>query len=336
MATQDITVKSTNPCGVDGCEKVPPKPEGVDLDVTYISRTPMYNRYQVEYTKNGEPYLAEGTENDQRWPKQGELVTFTAHIMNKGTDDSGAFTFHWLIDDQMMMSGEHPSLPAGFEITVSFEWEWSHPLDGERLLESHTVGFWVDPDDQIQETYELNNQLEDRTDASSLALLITPEVYQALEKPISSEWSYSAEDWLQRQITAMNSALEASVYNSAPHGVLERVRLDKIIITENNQTVNFSEDGQFFITEDLRYEQGYYDYELDVSGWLLHELSHLLGVIDIYKMDVPLETVQVRDRMEQPVQMEFIASVLYGGMMSDPGIKPLQYDEHTALALNLN
>ena len=336
QASQNNFVKTASPCGVTGCENVPPKPEGIDLDVTYISRTPMHNRYQVVYTEDGEPYLVEATQNDQRWPKQGELVTFTAHIMNKGTDDSGAFTFNWAIDDQIMASGEHPSLPAGGETTVSFEWEWSHPLEGERLLESHTVGFRADPDDQIRETRELNNQLEDRTDASSLAIFITPEAYRELEKPISSEWSYSAEDWLQRQIKAMNSALEASVYSGAPHGALERVRLDKIIITESNQAVDFKEDGQLFINEDIRFSQAYYDPISDVSGWFIHELSHLLGVIDIYKLDVPLETVQVRDRMDQPVQMEFKASILYGGLMGDPGINPKLYDEHSSLALNLN
>lgn len=335
-ASKDKLVEKTGVFGVGDYGEVPPKPEGIDLDVTYISRTPMYNRYQVEYTKAGEPYLVEGTERDQRWPKQGELVTFTAHIMNKGTLASGLFTYQWLIDDQIMLSAEHASLPPGIETTVSFDWEWSHPSEGERLLESHTIGFSVDPDNTIIETFEKNNQLKDHTDASSLAILLTPEVYEALEKPISSIWTYSAEDWLQRQIKAMNTALEASVYDDAPGGVLERVRLDQIIITESNMPTDFLVDGQFFIDQDLRFERAYYDSNSDVSGWLIHDLSHLLGVIDIYKLDVPLETVQVRDSNAQPVQMEFYASTLYGGIMSDPGITPKQYDEHTTLALNLN
>lgn len=55
------------------------RPIGIDLDVTYISRTPMYNRYAVLYTPDLVPYLQAGTENNKRWPSPGEAVTFTAH-----------------------------------------------------------------------------------------------------------------------------------------------------------------------------------------------------------------------------------------------------------------
>ena len=335
-ASKDKLVEKTGVFGVGDYGEVPPKPEGIDLDVTYISRTPMYNRYQVEYTSSGEPYLVEGTEHDQRWPKQGELVTFTAHIMNKGTNTSGIFTYQWLIDNQIMLSDEHASLPPGVETTVSFDWEWIHPSEGERLLESHTIGFSLDPDNAIIETFEKNNHLRDHTDASSLAILLTPEAYAALEKPFTKDRTYSAEDWLQRQISAMNDALASSVFTGAPHGALERVRLDKIIITETSRVVDYQLDGQFFISEDVRVKQAYYDPYADVSGWLIHELSHLLGIIDVYRLDVPLETVQVLDRNNQPVQMEHKASALYGGMMSDPGIVPKRYDAHTVLAMNLN
>lgn len=41
------------------------KPPGVDLDVTYISRNPLYSRYEVWYTHDGKPYLSPGTEDDQ-------------------------------------------------------------------------------------------------------------------------------------------------------------------------------------------------------------------------------------------------------------------------------
>src|SRR5262245_17120147 len=57
------------------------KPAGIDLDVTYIRRTPLYNRYSIWYTDEGTPYLQPGTENDKRWPAQGEMVTFTAHVI---------------------------------------------------------------------------------------------------------------------------------------------------------------------------------------------------------------------------------------------------------------
>ncbi len=310
------------------------KPAGVDLDVTYISRTPMYDRYQVWYTAEGKPFLRPGTENDKRWPAPGETVTFTAHIMNKGTVASGSFAFKWLIDGVEVRSGVHGSLAPGEEATEVYQWVWTHSLDGERLLGSHTVRFTVDPANAIVETYESNNSLEDRTDALSLVLAVTPELYAALETPIDPKWPFSAEDWLQKQIAAMNAAFARSVYPAAPNGILERVRLDQILVTSTPPSADTSRDGGFFMTADDRFGNAYYDPVTDVSSALLHELSHQLGVIDLYNFGFEPGSVEVIDQNGLPVQME--TGLPATGLMLNPGIRPPVYEEHSALALNTN
>ena len=313
------------------------KPTGIDLDVTYINRTPMYNRYDVWYTEEGKPYLHPGTENDKRWPAQGEVVTFTAHVINKGTLQSGSFAFKWYIDGSEVQAGTLPSLNPGEEGTTSYQWAWAHTLNGEQLLGTHTVRFTVDPTNAISETYESNNSLEDRTEALSLLLALTPDLYNALEVPINSIFPFSAEDWLQKQIAAMNAAFIRSVYSSAPSGITERVRLDKILITSTEPPAQFADDGQFFMADDGRYgSDAYYDPVTDVSGSLIHELTHQFGIIDMYNLDVPLEIPQVLDRLGRPVQMEYSTYFLFPGLMNNPGIKPPIYDEHTTLALNDN
>jgi hypothetical protein len=316
--------------------EVPTKPAGVDLDVTYIGRTPMYKRYEVWYTGDGRPYLRPGTESDKRWPSLGETVTFTAHILNKGTEASGSFAFKWFIDDIEVGSGTHASLSPGQQGLESYQWSWAHTSEGERLLGSHAVRFSVDPLEEIAETYESNNSLEDRTDALSLVLALTPELYNALETPVDPQYPYSAEDWLQKQIAAMNAAFLRSVYPSAPDGALERVRLDKIAISSPPPATDWSEDGGFFLSLDDRSGNPYYDPESDVSGALLHELTHQLGIIDMYNLDVSLEVPQVFDRFDRPVQMEYWSEFMFPGLMNDPGISPPIYDEHTTLALNIN
>jgi hypothetical protein len=312
------------------------KPTGIDLDVTYINRSPMYNRYNVLYTADGKPYLNPGTDTDKRWPSPGELVTFTAHIFNKGTIASGSFSFKWYVDGLEVQSGTHTSLNPGQEGTASYQWAWANTLNGEQVSGSHSIRFTADPANAIAETYELNNSLEDSTDALSLFLALTPDLYTALETPVNSSLPFSAEDWLQKQISAMNAAFIRSVYPSTPNGITERVRLDKIIITSTSPSTDYTEDGQFFLSSDDRYGDGYYDPATDVSGALLHELTHQLGIIDMYNLDVSLEIPQVLDRMAQPVQMEFSSGYLFPGLMNNPGIKPPIYDEHTALALNAN
>jgi hypothetical protein len=312
------------------------KPAGVDLDVTYISRAPLYNPYSVLYTADLQPYLQPGTENDQRWPSQGELVTFTAHIRNKGTIDSGSFTFKWFVDDLEVAAGTHDNLTPNQEATESYQWIWAHPSNGEQLLGEHTIKFVVDPNNAVSETYETNNLIEDRTDAMSLLLAVTPETYLALETPVSSQWPFSAEDWLQKQIAAMNAAFERSVYPSVPNGIVERVRLNQILITSTDPEDSMNMDGGFFISGDDRQGNPYYDSVNDVSGALIHELTHQLGIIDTYNLDVGLEVPQVLDQLGQPVQMEYSSGDLFPGLMNQPGIRPPSYDEHTALALNMN
>lgn len=310
------------------------KPAGVDLDVTYISRSPMHHRYDVAYTSGGIPYLQPGTEGDARWPAPGTLVTFTAHIINKGTAASGSFAFTWFIDGVEVHTGTHSSLPAGSQTTETYQWIWAHTMDGERLLGSHTVRLSVDPANLIAETYETNNSLEDRTDALSLVLAVTPALYSALETPIDPKWPFSAEDWLQKQIAAMNAAFARSVHPAAPHGIVERVRLDKILIASSAPPADLSEDGMFFMEADDRSGNGYHDPVADISGGLLHELTHQLGIIDLYNLDVPLDNLRVSDRHGRPVQMEY--ALVTRGIMGDPGVVPPIYDENTTLALNAN
>ncbi len=311
-----------------------PKPAGVDLDVTYISREPGYRRYEVWYTADMKPYLRPGTETDRRWPAPGEVVTFTAHFANKGTLPSGSFAFRWLMDGDEVSGGVHPGLAAGEVGTAVYAWPWAHGLDGERLLGQHTVGFSVDPANAIAETYESNNSLVDRTDAINLTLAVTPELYAALETPAGPKWPFSAEDWLQRQIAALNEAFARSVYPAAPSGITERVRLGKILVTAADPPADWEADGGFFMSGDDRQGNPYYTPATDVSGALLHELAHQLGVIDLYNIGAEMLSHQLVDRNGQPVQIE--TGLSYRGLMLNPGVAPPIFEEHSTLALNAN
>ena len=312
----------------------PSKPAGIDLDVTYISRAPGYHRYEVWYTVDMKPYLRPGSEDDRRWPAAGEVVTFTADFANKGTLPSGSFAFKWLIDGGEVRAGAHLSLAPGETGTATLEWIWPHILDGDRLAGSHTVRFVLDPADTIPETYEGNNALEDRTDALNLVLAVTPGLYAALETPVDPKWPFSAEDWLQKQIAAMNEAFARSVYPSAPDGITERIRLGKIVVTSTEPPADWEADGGFYMSGDDRFGNPYYHPATDVSGALLHELAHQLGVIDLYNIGAEMLSNQLVDRNGLPVQIE--TGLSYRGLMLDPGIDPPIFEEHSALGLNAN
>ncbi len=186
----------------------------------------------------------------------------------------------------------------------------------------------------IAEPYELNNSLEDRTDALSLVLAVTPELYAALETPVDPKWPFSAEDWLQKQIAAMNEAFARSVYPSTPDGITERVRLGKIVVTSTEPPTDWEVDGGFYMGGDDRQGNPYYHPATDVSGALLHELAHQLGVIDLYNLGAEMLSHQLVDRNGQPVQIE--TGLSYQGLMLNPGIDPPIFEEHSAHGLNTN
>ena len=106
---------------------------------------------------------------------------------------------------------------------------------------------------------------------------MTPEIYAALETPADPLWPFSADDWLQKQVAAMNTAFARSTYPSTPNGVIERVRLDKILVTATVPPLDLGADGLFFIASDDRAGNPYYDPATDVSGALIHGDRHRIG-----------------------------------------------------------
>ncbi len=268
------------------------KPDGIDLDVTHIGRTPRYSFYQLEYPNN-KPALLPGTEGRKRWPARGEVVTFTAQVINKGTTASGGYAYAWYIDGQKVKSGTAASLAPGAQASFAYNWTWSHRISGERVLDNHTVRFTVDPANQIPETFESNNQLTELTNALSLLYVITPDVYALLETPALSGLSFSAEDWLQKQMKTMNDALAQSKYYVAPTGSVVQLRLDKIIVSTSNIPRPLGYDGAWFMDADYRAYSGYYDPATDIDWGLVHELSHQIGLIDLYQYNLEQQHIQV-------------------------------------------
>ena len=306
-------------------------PTGLDLDVTFISRAPMYKSYCVEYS-DGIPSLCPGTENEKRWPDPGEVVTFTAHIVNKGTLAGSSFDYKWYIDEVEMASGTMPGLAPGEEAIVNFQWAWAHTMVGERVVDDHTIRFSVDPDNLISETYLSNNTLVDRTNALGFRIAITPAMVEAYNTPLNPSFPFSAEDWLQRQIAAMNWALENAVYPTTPAGATERVRINTIEITDSSPINDGSTDGGWFVDADYREVSGWYDPETDVDWALVHELSHQVGLIDLYQSNVSVDSVHVLDSYGNPTNFAFTwpnGGIMAGGDIT-PHTDPHLYSSHSA------
>lgn len=313
-----------------------PQPPGPDLDVLYIQRRPLYNSYCVEYP-DWIPRLCPGTDSERRWPDPGEEVTFTAYIANKGTLVSTPVEYAWLVDSSTVTSGILPSLAPGEQTTLQYIWSWAHALDGEHALGEHSIAIYLDPGDALNESFESNNQLQDDTLAMSFRIGITPEMLEAYNTPVDPQWPWSAEDWLQKQIAMMNTNFKRAVYPTTPQGATQRVRIDTIEVLPAAPEIDRQYDGGWYIDTDLRHgASAWYDPATDIDWALIHELSHQVGMIDLYMSNIPIDIVDVEDQTGFPVNFGFMwpEADLMGGGSILPYTDGNMYSSHSAAGVS--
>ncbi len=252
-----------------------------DLDVTYIARLPRdCHMYIVDYP-NGVPVLRAGTANQKRWPAFNEVVTFEAHVINKGSGASTSVNCRWLVNGAVIGTGTIPALNAGQETTTTVNWAWN--VSGiDRDHTNQTVTCEVDYDHLLAEDYEQNNTLTDYLEGCSLAIFVEQPIYDAFNGLVNLAGTRSFEDWIQAEIKAMNANFARSTYPLAASGCLERVRIDKIVVGPLPANDGLA-DGRWQFTGDPAYASWAANL---VDGGLIHELMHQLGIIDLYQLPV--------------------------------------------------
>lgn len=333
----------------------------VDLDITYIERTPKYYRYQIEYS-GGLPKLKPGTENNKYWPDPGETVTYTARVKNKGHLKSPAFSYNWLVDNSVVASGSGISLDSQQETTVEYQMTW---LDNPQTIELQ-----LDPDNTFPEISKTNNTLLIRSNDVAISYWIEKGYCDLLDTTLNMVNTYSCEDWIQAHISKMNERFTEAKYLSSPNGILDRLRIDRIIIAEeldgpaslmkSDPYENFL-DGRWLTTdgdptnakgkngEYQRYVNAYYS----TFDWgILHEITHQFGIIDLYHMNIVPEPqtnyrVDVLDINGQKIPLSKLPTPrsspevwkspgIMGGGETGPYNNSTYYDDHTAGGLNSN
>lgn len=178
-----------------------------DLNAASIGRTP---RYDYDQPKS-QPY-------------PGELVVFSGRVANRGGAPSGPFAYSWSIDGQEVAQGSYEGLQPGELIELSINWSWQ---PGPQHIALH-----VDPQGLIDEVSEKNNRVEDRTDALALGLWVEQSVYDWFNQRQAALGlgAVSWDDWAQRQVRLWNQMFAQAVHPLTPEGILDRVRLDKVVV----------------------------------------------------------------------------------------------------------
>ena len=317
-----------------------------DVDVTYIERTPRYPAYTLSYDAPGKSGLAVPTgpktgkvmsaaENAamQRWPKAGEVVTYTAHFINKGKGDYPAFPFKWLFDGKVVNVGSHKeNLAPGTEATETLRLKWQNG--------PHTLEFQADPLTTLPDRFPANNRLTITTDAMTFIWAVDRVTYDGFNKVRNFTGSYSFEDWCNWHVQRMNELIRISPSAIQPNGGGHtRVRADRIVVLENLEkeweplggpfgklAAGFDGSWPFGRNPDVRMWAARPDWGL------IHEWAHQLGLTDEYALDRAASTNLVPDANGNPLLMGRMSN-LTGYMMHGHG--PVMFSPECSAALEI-
>ena len=272
-----------------------------DLQVVCIARTPRYPRYDPTYTQyqitepsGFGPYIFSaatglGSGQDastQRWPQVGDLVTYTATVRNRGTNTfSGSLAASWQLDgDVVQTDSPGVTLAPGETATLTYQLAWDDAL--------HEISFTLLVGDDRPD----NNALV--TGTKSVAFLsYVDRTYLENFREESAGYPQAATDdfldWLNRHMARFNEMF-------ADAGCAKRVHYDVLEVLDddapdpNVPRIDFAIFPFRFHAADASLRtSGYYDPSEDLDYGLLHEMGHQLGLIDIYRLDLPASANEV-------------------------------------------
>ena len=317
-------------------------PDLPDVQVAWLSRAPLYAPYAVDYPDGWTPELRPGTENDKHWPDPGEPITFSAHIANRGTQPTGAFSYRWRMDGNDVLAGTVANLAPGEWITLTMSWRWDQAR--------HWVSLDADVANAVAEVTEQNNRLEEATDALYQDIRVHPYAYEAFKHYQNARGSYNFEDWIQTHYAQLNQRFAQAVYPDAPQGILDRVRINSIRVTTDTTSGLANYDGGWQIdvprddpdtpeNESILAAEDYAAHVAKGIDWgLIHEVSHQLGMIDLYQLNLEQDLVLLPDKDELPLLMSYACrncDIMSGGDTS-PYKNETYYSSYSAAALNRN
>ncbi len=273
-----------------------PLTDKTDLDVLFISRSPKFPRYQVAYDPAGyNPYVIPENSNQRHYPREGEDMTYTAFIQNKGSAVVSSFDVKWYVDSLLVLSEYHADLQPGQKFNSSLQWPWS--------VDPCLVTCSVETSDP--QVSRKNDSVSIRSDALSFHFHVEENIIELFENHKNPMGSYSFEDWGRYHLDYLNHFIKRADTPRSDILRFESVFLDTVSYYQNNSLYKGGThapedllwDGRWGFTGDdntIDYFENTVIKQQDGMDWaLLHELGHQLGLVDLYNQDVHLQQVNV-------------------------------------------
>ncbi|HOM72004.1 MAG TPA: hypothetical protein PLP86_07135 [Armatimonadota bacterium] len=182
-----------------------------DIDVWYIERLP---RIDFDGPNGG-------------WPEPGSNVTWRAHVYNWGKEPVNV-KYEWKLDGKVIKTGE-ATIPVGPPNTwakaIDLPWKWEQTR--------HDLSFTVKPVKPLKELIDVNNSITIQTNAVTVGFWVEQSLWEFFHEHqhrLPTNDSNSFAGWSQRMMRQWNKMFEEAVYEEFPNGIVERVRLDKLVI----------------------------------------------------------------------------------------------------------
>jgi hypothetical protein len=172
-----------------------------DVTVGWISRAP-----ELDYVWGSTNPQADG------WPLAGTTVTWRAHIRSWRSEPA-TLAYVWRVDGQEARRGT-VTIAANAVTVVELPWLWT--------FDRHRIAFALDG----------ANEVEVFSDALSAGFWVEQSFYDYFRANQSGFGigSTGFEDWAQRTVSLFNEMAALAVYPETPQGVLDRIRLQKIVV----------------------------------------------------------------------------------------------------------
>ena len=253
--------------------------------MTHISRLP-----ELDYVWASTNPTRDG------WPADGQQIVWRANVKNFSAHDV-ATSFRWTLDGVVIARGAQ-TFAANATTAVDLPTTWS--------FERHRLAFELDA----------ANRLEIFTDALSVGFWVEQSLYDffRLHQRDLGVGSICWENWAQRLVGFYNDMAAMAVYPETPDGVLDRWRIEKIVVVPDgalplapavvpvrgrdpssgatqpdvrDRSVDLmwgfraTTAGSYGDTHTATLENPFY-----VAPLIIHELGHARYLTDVYGFDV--------------------------------------------------
>ncbi|HEV8434731.1 MAG TPA: hypothetical protein VGR95_15060 [Thermoanaerobaculia bacterium] len=324
-----------------------------DLDIGWIERLP-----RMDYVEKPADPRRDG------WPAPGQIVTWRAHIRNWDGDAISGVPYEWRLDGNVVAAGTF-SVSANGTATVDLPWQWE--------FTRHSLTFEIDPSGIVEESEKGNDSLSVFTDSISVGFYVEQKTYDFFHRNQATlgVGSNSFEDFAQRQIAFINTMYAQAITLEAPQGVLDRWRLDEIVVVPdkslplvappwagdvNGEAIDLPNladrsvdviygfpDSSPAYGDDTGQSQGQARFAVYDTN-IRHELGHVRYLTDVYRyfivndgstrfVDITQKGRPVAGTSLMPLEhtIQVYATIEQGLMNSAPGY----LDRYSAGALNL-